>query len=413
MISADDLLRIALDVGEGLLKSGGEIRRVETTVEKICHAYSAAHVEVFSINSLIIASVRMPDGSYSSQTRRIADVSNDMRCLERFNALSRMICAQTPEPSVVDGEIAKIKSRRRYPLWASLLGNSFAAGGFAVIFGGSLRDALAAAIIGIAVGLIEHSGVLSFNRLSKTLVLSFISGILTCLSVIVGIGQSMDMIAIGTIMLLIPGLSLSNAMRDLLRDDTLTGTLKTVQACITAIMIAAGYGIAIILLGGYCPPSAAFAPAAPIRAVLLGASAFFGTVGFALMFKTAFSRLWIAGLGGLAVYAVYELSVYFGAPVFAAAIAAAFVIYLLAEICARLFKAPAILFFLCFSIPIVPGGSLYYSMYNLISYDAAAFAFHIQKTGQILLGMVLGICLCSVLLKLMEKALVAIKGSRK
>ena len=94
---ADNTLRIALDIGEGLLRSGAEVRRVEYAIEKICHAYGAAHVEVFSINSLIIASVRMPDGSYSSQSRRILNVSNHLLCLERYNALSRKICAETPD----------------------------------------------------------------------------------------------------------------------------------------------------------------------------------------------------------------------------------------------------------------------------------------------------------------------------
>ncbi|MBQ7381094.1 MAG: threonine/serine exporter family protein, partial [Clostridia bacterium] len=56
---ADDLLRLALDVGEGMLKNGGEISRVEDTVERICRAYGAEHVEVFTIISVINASVRI------------------------------------------------------------------------------------------------------------------------------------------------------------------------------------------------------------------------------------------------------------------------------------------------------------------------------------------------------------------
>jgi uncharacterized membrane protein YjjP (DUF1212 family) len=58
---ADQLLCLALDVGEGVLKNGGEVHRVEDTVERICHAYGASHVEVFAITTLILASVRMED----------------------------------------------------------------------------------------------------------------------------------------------------------------------------------------------------------------------------------------------------------------------------------------------------------------------------------------------------------------
>jgi uncharacterized membrane protein YjjP (DUF1212 family) len=62
------LLCLALDIGEGILKSGGEISRVEDTVSRICRAYGAIHVEVFAIPSVIIASIRMEDGEYSAQT---------------------------------------------------------------------------------------------------------------------------------------------------------------------------------------------------------------------------------------------------------------------------------------------------------------------------------------------------------
>ena len=79
---AEYLLCLALDVGEGMLKNGGEVSRVENTVERICKAYGAVHVEVFSIISVIHAAVRMPDGSYSSQMRRVKSSSNDLYRLE-------------------------------------------------------------------------------------------------------------------------------------------------------------------------------------------------------------------------------------------------------------------------------------------------------------------------------------------
>ena len=95
--TVDNIVRIALDIGEGLLKSGAEIHRVEDAIQHICKAYGAAHIEVFSIQSLIVTAVRMPDGSYSSQSRRITSISNHLRCLEYYNRLSRDICKNTPD----------------------------------------------------------------------------------------------------------------------------------------------------------------------------------------------------------------------------------------------------------------------------------------------------------------------------
>ena len=118
----DNLVRIALDIGEGLQKSGAEIHRVETAIEHICKAYGAAYVEVFSIQSLIVTSVRLPDGSYSSQSRRITNCSNHLRCLEYYNRLSRDICRDKPDFDEVDKRIAEIKKKRNYRFSLIVLG---------------------------------------------------------------------------------------------------------------------------------------------------------------------------------------------------------------------------------------------------------------------------------------------------
>jgi uncharacterized membrane protein YjjP (DUF1212 family) len=82
---ADRLLCLALDVGEGMLKSGAEIHRVEESISMICRSYGAAHVEVFAITSLIVASIRLPNDEYSAQIRRVYNSSNHLLKIEKFN----------------------------------------------------------------------------------------------------------------------------------------------------------------------------------------------------------------------------------------------------------------------------------------------------------------------------------------
>jgi uncharacterized membrane protein YjjP (DUF1212 family) len=66
----------------------------------------------------------------------------------------------------------------------------------------------------------------------------------------VGIGQHIDMVMIGSIMLLIPGISLMNSLRDMMCGDIITGILRLAEALMMAVAIAAGFGIAIMMLGG-------------------------------------------------------------------------------------------------------------------------------------------------------------------
>lgn len=395
--TVDNLVRIALDIGEGLLKSGAEIHRVEDAIEHICKAYGGAHVEVFSIQSLIVTAVRMPDGSYSSQSRRITNISNHLRCLEHYNRLSRDICRDTPDFDEVDKRILEIKKKRNYSYWLISLGFIFAASAFAVFFGGSLRDGLAAAIIGLIMAIIDKIEAKFFTPVTKTLLIAFSAGICSCLSVMVGIGEHVDMIAIGTIMILIPGLSLGNSMRDLLSGDTLAGILRAVQSCIVAVIIAIGYSIAILLLEVYCP---VYEPAefTQISKWAFGAiSSLVGTIGFALIFKISLKRLPIVAIGGLFTYGFYEFTYFFTENCLFATFIASVFMAIFSEISARIFRAPAVVFLFPCAIPIVPGGALYYSMYHLLKNNPVDFINNITTTGQVILGIALGLSVASVI----------------
>ena len=395
--TVDNIVRIALDIGEGLLKSGAEIHRVEDAIEHICTAYGGAHIEVFSIQSLIVTAVRMPDGSYSSQSRRITNISNHLRCLEHYNRLSREICKNTPDFDEVDRRIAEIKKKRNYRFALIVLGYACAAGAFAVFFGGSLRDGLAAALIGIVMALLDKLDAKFFTPVTKTLLVSFTAGVLSYLSVVAHIGEHTGMIAIGTIMILIPGLSLGNSMRDLLTGDTLAGILRAVQSCIIAVIIAIGYSLSIILLEAHFPTVPPEALGQWSQWIFGATSSFIGTIGFALIFKISLKKLPIVAIGGLVTYIFYAFTIYFFPEneLFATFIASLFMA-LFSEICARIIRAPAVVFLFPCAIPIVPGGALYRSMYALLT-SSDDFIKNISITGQVILGIALGLSVASMI----------------
>ncbi len=247
---ANRLLCLALDIGEGMVRCGAEINRVEDTVTRICRAYDASHVEIFAISSLIIASVRMKDGEYSSQMRRIDETTHNLDRLTRFNAISRTICATTPSLDEFDRMIHEAKKAPTYPAWLRTLAAALSAAAFAVMFGGDPMDGIIAAFAGALIYLIDLVPFHQINRLAKTVIQSFVGGLIACLSVRLGIGHDQGMIMIGTIMVIVPGVSFGTAFRDLLCGDILAGSLKTVQCILAASMIAAGYLLAMFAMGG-------------------------------------------------------------------------------------------------------------------------------------------------------------------
>lgn len=246
---AEYLLCLALDIGEGMLKNGAEVSRVEDTVERICRAYGAAHVEVFSIISVVNATVRMPDGTYSSQMRRVKQLGMDLGVLERLNALSREVCATTPPLDEFDERVHEAKSVG-YPWWLMLAAMSVICGGFTFFFGGGWRDALVGAVIGAVVSVLDIFPSKYINSLTKTAISALVIALMAGISVLIGVGQHGSIIIIGSIMPLVPGVSFGTAMRDLLLGDLASGSLKAMQSILQALMIAFAYMIAASLVGG-------------------------------------------------------------------------------------------------------------------------------------------------------------------
>jgi uncharacterized membrane protein YjjP (DUF1212 family) len=246
--ATDYLLCLALDVGEGLLKNGAEVARVEDTVERICRAYGAEHVEVFCIISVINAAIRMPDGSYSSQIRRVRNITNNFNKIEQLNSLSREVCQSKPGLNVFDDKLHELKSNKTYPTYVHMLAHGVGAGGFAFFFGGDWKDALVSFIIGLVIALIDRFSPSRMTGIAKTVVSSFVSSLIAVFSVRLGIGSDEDVIIIAFIMLLVPGVAFGTAMRDLFCGDLAAGSLKILQAFLLALMIAFGYTMAMLVL---------------------------------------------------------------------------------------------------------------------------------------------------------------------
>jgi len=200
--------------------------------------------------SLIIANIRMKDGTYSSQVRRVYQTSNNMYLLEKMNNLSRDICFKKVSLEDLPTEIENAKKCRPFPDLLCYIGGILGAGGFAVFFGGNIYDALVAAVAGIVVTFFNLHKTAFVNQMIHSVISSFVGAIVSLALISFGVGQNTDMILIGVIMLLIPGLAFGNAVRDLLFGDTVSGIIQLVQAILIAVMVAFGFTVAMMIFGG-------------------------------------------------------------------------------------------------------------------------------------------------------------------
>lgn len=103
-------------------------------------------------------------------------------------------------------------------------------------------------------------------------------------------------------------------------------------------------------------------------------AAFLGSIGFAIFFKMKGKQIVLAGIGGAVTWIVYLLIQHFIEGYFVPYLVASIFVGIYAEIMARVNKAPATIFLTAAAVPLIPGGSLYYTMLGLVEQDEELFA---------------------------------------
>lgn len=245
---AEIYLYYAMSIGEQLLCCGAEVGRVEDTIRRICTAYGAARIDVFSITSNVLATLYWDELHCCTQSRRVTSQATDLHKLEMLNRLSRKICAETPSPDVLQEELEKISHSPQYSFRTLLFVYALLSGSFSVFFGGDFKDMISSAIIGVLLKFLESfvkKG--SANPLITVLICSTFGGFLANLSVLLHIGTHADLISIGNIMLLIPGLAFTNSLRDMFSGDIVTGLIRFMESILVAVTIALGFNLSNFL----------------------------------------------------------------------------------------------------------------------------------------------------------------------
>ena len=140
---------------------------------------------------------------------------------------------------------------KTYPFWIECLGYAAVAGGFACFFGGDWKQFLLSIFIGLVLRFVV---LFSEKALENIIFTKFVSAFsLTALAFAglrLGLIGRTDEVIIGNIMLLIPGVGFTNALRDLFMGDSMTGIWRCMEAVLSALAIAGGYFLFVLISGG-------------------------------------------------------------------------------------------------------------------------------------------------------------------
>jgi len=245
----DKLLNLGAELGRQLMNSGAEIYRVEESVTRLLTAYGL-EPQVFAIPNCLIVSVTGEDGKSVTRMCRIPAHGTDIELLERCNELCRYLCREVPPVEEAQAMVDRMAAGlQQYAPRTVLLGYVTAAAFFALFFNGSFRDCLAAALCGLAVGICVLFGqrFIGSNGFFRTVVCSAVISAAAILLVHMEIGENLDAVTIGTLMVLVPGMALTNAMREIMAGDIISGLSRTAEVILVATAIALGTAIPLML----------------------------------------------------------------------------------------------------------------------------------------------------------------------
>ena len=394
------LLDMATELGYQLAMCGAETFRVEESINRVLAAYGITG-EVFAIPNCMTVSLDTPEGKLMTRMRRIGYHGNDVDSLEMFSDLSRRICREAPDPEEAMNWIRSAqRSKRTYPLFIYLIGNVLGASGFAILFGGNFIDFMCSGICGLIIGVVNRAMEQQrTNQLFRTLISSLIMAFIAYGMGHFGICQNPDAVIIGALMILVPGLLFTNAMRDVIYGDTNSGTNRIVHVFLIAAAIALGTGVAwslIDTLGGiHITPETIQHPLwLECIATLISCA------GFAVLFNIHGPGIFICAAGGILSWCTYRISLHFGCNDILSYFYAALVAASYAEIMARVRKCPAIGYLVIAVFPLIPGAGVYYTMNYAIQGQMSDFASQGMHTLSIASVMAVGILISSTCARL-------------
>lgn len=248
MAKTREVLTLAVEIGDLLLRNGAEVYRVEDTVMHILKAYDIKDCDVYVLSNGIFASANEHTDDACSMIRHVPLGSVHLGRVAALNQLSRELCEKKCTIEEAWERIPQCKTIPTATKAVQFFFCGLGSGCFAYLFGGTALDGVIAFIVGailqiFLIGYKKRSG-------SKFITNILGSGLVTTLSLLfltLGLPVLYDKIIIGAIMPLVPGIALTTSIRDLFNGDYVSGTIHLMDALLTAFCIAVGVGTVITI----------------------------------------------------------------------------------------------------------------------------------------------------------------------
>lgn len=239
----------AMLAGTIMLQAGAETYRVEDTMQRILRTSGGKTTEVLVLSTALMLTVDDPSISAISKMQRIIIRGTNLGNICEVNGLSRKYCAGEISLDEIYEELKRLGDKRRYSVKISYLCTLVTVVMFTLLLGGNAVDALLAG--GSAVVMVVFQMIFARKGLNQFMyhmvALACATFFVSVLQAVVCADSNLELIVAGTAMPLLPGVAITNAIRDTLQGDYISGAARVMEAFVRAVSCAVGIGIGLYL----------------------------------------------------------------------------------------------------------------------------------------------------------------------
>ena len=239
-------MNIVMDAGSTLLENGGEVFRVQQTMQIMAKSLGFADFQVYVVTNGIFASAQ---GQGAHEVRYTPSIAVNLAKVEAVNELSRELAGGRLEIPAAEERLAAIRAMPAYRCRTELLAAALGGASFCYLFGGR-GAALPAAFLAAGLELLLTK---TLHRWKINRIFSDIASAALCTALVLAAklllpGLDVNTAIIGALMVLTPGVALVMGIRDFINADYLSGTIRLISALLTAGSLAFGVGFTYTLM---------------------------------------------------------------------------------------------------------------------------------------------------------------------
>ena len=247
----EQIVDFAANLGKRMLMSGANLERVTLTVEKVLTSYGLTEISIHPLSTCLMIAAETPEGVYAHRQVTVPFSSIHLERLRKLNQLSYTVCDAKPDPASLLGMLDEASKAKEYSPWLVMAGHMLGAGCLCLIFNGSWPDVIMTVVLDFFMfWMLQFLSAPGINKIITNAIVMVVMTWLAITAVNCGLAGSFSLIIIALSLLVIPGIPMVNAVRNIFCGNEMNGILQVLKVFLESISMMAGIYIGIYFFGG-------------------------------------------------------------------------------------------------------------------------------------------------------------------